>query len=63
MIADYLEAQETGQPPDRANLLQKCPDLAAELALFSPIRTMSPSSLHRYAVHISPRASTDQIRR
>jgi eukaryotic-like serine/threonine-protein kinase len=34
VIADYLEAQEIGQPLDRAALLQECPDLAAELVLF-----------------------------
>ena len=34
IIADYLEAQEAGQPADRSALLKQYPGLAAELALF-----------------------------
>ena len=34
IIADYLEAQEAGQPADRDALLKQYPALAAELALF-----------------------------
>jgi eukaryotic-like serine/threonine-protein kinase len=34
VIADYLDAQESGQPADRAAFLKQYPDLAAELAVF-----------------------------
>jgi WD40 repeat protein len=34
IIADYLEAQEAGQPADRGALLKQDPGVAAELALF-----------------------------
>ena len=34
IIADYLEAHEAGQPPDRGALLKQHPGLAGELALF-----------------------------
>ncbi len=34
VIADYLEAQESGQAPDRAAFLKQHPGLAGELALF-----------------------------
>src|SRR5262245_50254407 len=55
VIAAYLEAERTGQPPDRDELVRRHPDLAAELQSFfadreqfqklaAPLAAVSPSS-------------------